>query len=181
MNPVVPSTSATKTRSRTREEYEALEADRAQQIVDRELEQQAREQARLQEKQRAYQTPVMIRGNRVMVPVEVAMGSDVTHLFLLLDTGATATVLHRGSLATLDLPAGDKVEARVAGGRTITSEKIKFKYIEIGPFREKSTYAMVIDPQGPPMPFDGMLGMDFLKDHPYRVDYDSEMLIWEIQ
>ena len=165
----------------TQEEFEALEAERAQRIEDLEVEQQARQQARLQEKRRAYQTPVMIRGNRIMVPVEVAMGSDVSHLFLLLDTGASATVLHRGSLSGLDLPAGEKVQARVAGGRTLPSEKIKFKYIEIGPFREHSTHAIVIDSQGPPLPFDGMLGMDFLKTHPYRIDFDGEMLIWEDQ
>jgi hypothetical protein len=165
----------------TTEEYEAREEERAQRTVDLELEERAREEAQLQEKRRAYQTPVMIQGNRIMVPVEVAMGNRVAHLFLLLDTGATATVLHRQSLMNLELPQGEKVQATIAGGRTLASEKIKFKYIEIGPFREKSIPAMVIDPQGPHQSFDGMLGMDFLKAHTHRIDYDNEMVIWDIQ
>ena len=165
----------------TKEEYEALEEERAEKIVDLELETKARNEAKLQEKRRAYQTPIMVRGNRVMVPVEVAMGSRLAHLLLLLDTGASATVLHRGSLTELDLPTGKKVEARVAGGTSLASEKIQFKYIEIGPFREEGPFAMVIDPKGPSMPFDGMLGMDFLKRHPYRIDYENEMLTWEDQ
>ena len=54
-----------------------------------------------------YQTPIVINGNRVLVPVEVALGNRVAKLSLLLDTGASATVLHRSSLSELDLPSGN--------------------------------------------------------------------------
>ena len=128
---------------------------------------------------RGHQTPVEIRGNRVLVPVKVAMGNRVAELFLLLDTGATTTVLHRESLAGLELPSGKSFKARVAGGGTVKSEKIRFRHIDIGPFHEEKVYAMVINLQGQELSFDGMLGMDFLKTHPYQIDFQNQLINWE--
>jgi predicted aspartyl protease len=130
-------------------------------------------------KLRAYQTPVEIKGNRVLVPVAVAMGNRVVKLSLLLDTGATSTVFHRQSLTDLQLPSGKSFQARVAGGSIVKSEKIRFRQITVGPFQQEEAYAMVIDLEGQTLPFDGMLGMDFLKSHPYRIDFQQEMITWE--
>ncbi|MGW8312684.1 MAG: retropepsin-like aspartic protease [Desulfuromonadales bacterium] len=126
-----------------------------------------------------YQTPVKIQGNRVLVPVEVAMGNRVAKLTLLLDTGATITVLHRQALGELQLPHGKSYKARVAGGNIVKSQKIKFRHLSVGPFQVDKAYVMVINLKGQELPFDGMLGMDFLKDHPYRIDFQEKLITWE--
>jgi len=126
-----------------------------------------------------YQTPIVINGNRVLVPVEVALGNRVAKLSLLLDTGASATVLHRSSLSELDLPSGKRFKARVAGGGIVNSNRIKFRHINVGPFHIKKASAMVINLTGKQPPFDGMLGMDFLKHHPYQIDFETQMINWE--
>jgi len=126
-----------------------------------------------------YQTPVIIARNRVLVPVEVAMGNRVAELSLLLDTGASRTVLHRSSLSELDLPSGKRYKARVAGGGFVNSNRIKFRYINVGPFRIKKASAMVINLTGNPPSYDGMLGMDFLKNHPYQIDFENQVINWE--
>lgn len=162
------------------DEYEALQRERAQEELEQEAAQRAaRKAARHAERQRALQTPVVIRGNHVMLPVEVSDGRHRARLQMVLDTGASSTVIHRSALESLKLSEGDKYLARVAGGGAIVSERVKFIYIEVGPFRAKNVSAMVIDPKGPPLPYDGLLGNDFLRHHPYEIDYDNALITWK--
>lgn len=148
---------------------------------DRATQMKARQQAQQLERQRASQTPAMIRGNRVMVPVEVGVGNRTTHLMLLLDTGATHTVLHRASVKGLPFQGGATIDANVVGGRKIKAEKVVTQHLDIGPYILKDFPVMLISPQATGLPYDGLLGMDFLKDHPYEVNFDTEMVHWKTQ
>lgn len=144
------------------------------------IETQAPEVIGEETKNTGYQTVVRIQGNRVLVPVKVALGNRVAKLHLLLDTGASTTVFHRQALASFDLPSGKLFQAKVAGGGSVPSERIRFQRIEIGPFRQNLAFAMVIDHTGQDIPFDGMLGMDFLRDHPYSIDFSKGILTWQL-
>lgn len=126
-----------------------------------------------------YQTPVIIEKNRILVPVDVSLGARTVSLDLLLDTGATRTVFHRRALDELDLPNGKSYKARVAGGGIVNSKKIQFRKIKVGPFEISKAKAMVINLEGRKVPFDGMLGMDFLKHHPYQIDFENKLIVWE--
>jgi len=107
------------------------------------------------------------------------LGNRVAELSLLLDTGASSTVLHRSSLSELDLPSGKRYKARVAGGGIVNSNRINFRHINVGPFQINKASAMVINLTGKAPSYDGMLGMDFLKNHPYQIDFKNQVINWE--
>ncbi len=148
-------------------------------ITDRALEQRARQEAASLDRARAYQTPVVVRGGRVLVPVEVIHGGEAAHLMLVLDDNAPATIFYRNALQGLSFAPGEQTNLPGTGTRPVKGEKVLVGLIDIGPFELKDFPVALVTPQGGVRAFDGTLGMDFLKDHPYSVDYNREMLRWD--
>lgn len=151
----------------------------ARTITDRDIEQRARQEAAKLERARAYQTPVMARGNLVMVPVEIIVGGKSAHLMLQLDDAAPITTIHRSAVQELPFPAGEQINLPGSGNRAVKAEKVAAGLIDIGPFELKNFPVALVTPQGGSRAFDGILGSDFLKDHPYTVDFEREMLRWQ--
>jgi len=126
---------------------------------------------------KSLETSVKIMGNSVLVPVKVRYGNRTASLQLVLDTGATRTVIHSNALKSLKVykrPAG---KAQVAGGGIIDTHSVTFDSLEVGPYDIESVSSGVIDHQGVSR-HDGLLGMDFLRQVQYEVDFDRSVVIW---
>ncbi|MFW1678368.1 aspartyl protease family protein [Pontibacter sp. JAM-7] len=124
-------------------------------------------------------TPIGMHHSRITVPVKVVYGSRSQYLTLVMDTGATSTVLHKGAISSLGaqyLPSG---YARVADGRRVKTEAINLDRIEVGPYKIKNVRAGIIDFQGGSQDTNGLLGMDFLYHARYEIDRDNQQIIWE--
>ncbi|GGB80386.1 hypothetical protein GCM10011352_02610 [Marinobacterium zhoushanense] len=124
------------------------------------------------------ETSVKVIGNGVILPVRAVYGARRADTHMLLDTGASGTVFHREALKGLNGSTYRAGHARVASGEVIDVHAINLDRIEIGPFKIKSARAMVIDPVGRSN-HDGLLGMDFLRQVQYRIDFERNLIIWE--
>ena len=123
-------------------------------------------------------TNVVIRGNSVLVPVKVAFGNKTGTARLILDTGAEIVVLYQDFADQLNIRPFRKSRATVANGKTIPMGIAKLSSIEVGPHKRTDVAAAIIEPVGA-MGHDGLLGMNFLRNLEYRVDFEKRVIVWK--
>jgi len=125
-------------------------------------------------------TRVTIDRNLVLVPVTLYYGQQTAEVLLGLDTGAAVTVINSAVAARLGIPLAGAPSGRfqVVGGGTIKASAVRLNRISAGPHSRKGMIVGVINQQGPAMPFDGLLGMDFLRDLRYHIDFKNQQILW---
>ena len=124
-------------------------------------------------------TRVMVKGNQVLVPVILGYGGKEISTYLLLDTGATTTLIKRKIARMLHMKSLTPGSSRVADGRTVPSDLGNLDYIIVGPHKIPNFEISVMDYQGTPVQYQGLLGMNFLREADYRVDFRRGLISWE--
>ena len=125
------------------------------------------------------ETKVIIQGNQVLVPVILGYQGNETETLLLLDTGASIIALHKEIADQLNIKQSQKAEFMVAGGKTITTNVTKLSYVRVGPFEKENIYAGIIEHQGPSVTYQGLLGMNFLHELKYEIDFRKQIIVWK--
>ncbi len=125
------------------------------------------------------QTRVIMDGNRILVPVTLVNNGLELDVNLVLDTGASKTVLHRHVADQLNIIALQKGLAQVAGGQHIYVESGQISSFKVGPFNMKNASVLMMAYEGPAVNYSGLLGMNFLRNVQYTIDYQNELIRWQ--
>ncbi|MDJ0720372.1 MAG: aspartyl protease family protein [Desulfobacterales bacterium] len=124
------------------------------------------------------ESPVIVRGNRVLVPVEIGHFGRRIQTNLLFDTGASFTILHQRAARQIMLSGTETREAVVVGGSRIPVRMAEVDYIQIGPYRIPNAELAIIRSQGPDLGHQGLLGMNILRNLDYTLDVNRGVIVW---
>jgi len=149
--------------------------------VREDLDRQRQAEIDLQNKMKAMETRVTITNNQIIVPVSFSNGGLEVATHLILDTGATHTVIYRSFASQLNILSVATGQSKVASGQSVLSEVGKVDFMKVGPIQARDFPVIIMSFEGPPIAYSGLLGMDFLSRVEYVLDYENQVIRWKLR
>lgn len=124
------------------------------------------------------ETNVLMAGNAVLVPVRLGYRGKELSTWLVFDTGATTTTLHKSvgdELGIIPIASG---KITIADGTVIDTQKVTLDYMVVGPYRMDNLQAVIINHKNDSNMIKGLLGMNFLRNVNYKIDFTRKTIKW---
>lgn len=128
---------------------------------------------------RKLEMPISVKNNLVIAPVKMHFGRRSVKLKLVLDTGASSTVVYQHALNSLQTKFRKAGSVLLADGNSVPAKKLILDKVVIGPYEAKKVQTLVLENPLGAAGAQGLLGMDFLSQAPYELDLERKYIIWE--
>lgn len=126
----------------------------------------------------ALETKIDVSHNQIIVPVEVGYKGKKVKANMLLDTGASILVLNKSLADKLQIRSTKEAKAYVVGGKTIDAAYEEIDYVQVGPNKKEKVIAGIIEHKGQPIRYEGLLGMNVLRELHYQIDFNKQVIRW---
>jgi predicted aspartyl protease len=125
-------------------------------------------------------TEVILADNQVLVPAALEYKDKTVEALLLLDTGASISLIKSDVADKLGITTEEtkKGLGQVVGGGLILVFTTRGLRLTVGPHTKKGMEIGIVVHEGPPVRYDGLLGMDFLRNVRYTIDFEKHMIRW---
>lgn len=126
-------------------------------------------------------TKITVAGGRVLVPATLVYNGYQVNVLLLLDTGSSRTAINTeiADRLNINLTETKTAQAQVVGGAVIEVRHLRLSSITVGPHVKKEADILIVQHRGPPVQYDGLLGMDLLRGLKYDIDFEKQIINWE--
>ncbi len=122
-------------------------------------------------------TPIKINGGSINIPVTFTNNGITITTEMVIDTGCTTTLINTELARRLKLKKTNNKRFTVADGRTVYGESGKIDSLKVGPYTENNIEIAYQKHAGAAN--SGLLGMNFLKKHPFSIDIKNKAIIWQ--
>ncbi len=125
-----------------------------------------------------HQTRIVLEGNVILVPTTLSCNGRQIDAQLVLDTGASSTILHAPLADRLGIRPEVNTKVRIASGEMINAQAVTMEAIRVGPHTLRGARTLIIRHQGSQTAHQGLLGLNFLGQYPHSIDMRNMVINW---